>query len=224
MKTVPVQWVELEAAFERNAPNVSCYLDLGSGKVLTFVDGVAEDEEKRAVVINDEERYLLVDPASSREQYRWMEHFVAAIEDETLQERLIIAIDGKGAFRRFKDVLLHYPVERERWFNYRANRLHAYINEWLESRQIKTESPPPWGEISIQEEPEAELPKALVGAISPAEVLRRQAKELIDVIPAVDLTSALAFLEFLRDRGSVAFTVQGREALKRSTSNNPRRS
>jgi hypothetical protein len=217
MNPVPIQWPELEAAFERNAPNISSYLDVETGAVLSFVDGVPEDEEQRAVVLGDESRYILVDPASSREQYRWMEHFVASINDETLQERLIIAIDGKGAFRRFKDVLLHYPSERERWFNYRAKRLHAYINEWFTKKGIETATEPPWGEIALEEEPERELPKALVGSISPAEVLRRQAKELIDVIPAVDLTSALAFLEFLRDRGSSALTVQGREALKRGT-------
>ena len=46
------------------------------------------------------------------------------------------------------------------------------------------------------------------GAISPAEVLRRQAKELIDVIPAIDLTAAIAFLEFLRDRGSSSLVAK----------------
>ncbi len=217
MKSVPVNWKELEAAFERNAPNMSSYLDLETGDILVFVDGVLEDEQQRAVIVNDEERYIRVDPASSREQYCWMEHFVASIDDETLQERLVIAIDGKGAFRRFKDVLLHYPHERERWFNYRADKLHAYINEWIEEREFVTETPPPWGNVDLPEEEEKELPKPLMGSMSPAEVLRRQAKELIDVIPAVDLTSALAFLEFLRDRGSVALTVQGQEALKRGS-------
>ena len=218
MKPVPVNWKELEAAFERNAPNMSSYLDMEKGNVLVFVDGVPEDEQRRAVILGDEERYILIDPASSREQYRWMEHFVAAVDDETLQERLIIAIDGKGAFRRFKDVLLHYPHERERWFNYRADKLHAYVNEWVEEKEIPTETPAPWGTVELKEVEEKDLPKPLLGSMSPAEVLRRQAKELIDVIPAVDLTSALAFLEFLRDRGSSALTVQGREAIKRGSS------
>jgi len=221
MSSIPVNWKELEAAFERNAPNMSSYLDLETGKILVFVDGVPEDEQRRAVIINDEDRYLFIDPATSREQYCWMEHFVASIEDEDLQERLVIAIDGKGAFRRFKDVLLHYPHERERWFNYRSDKLHAYINEWITEKDIETETPPPWGTVELPEEEETELPKPLLGSMSPAEVLRRQAKELIDVIPAVDLTSALAFLEFLRDRGSAALTVQGQEAIKRGSTNRP---
>ncbi len=217
MKPVPVVWTVLEAAFERNAPNVSSYLDLETGEVLVFDGMSAEDQEQRALVVASRDRYQLIDPASSREQYRWMEQFVASIDDETLQERLVIAIDGKGAFRRFKDVLLHYPEERERWFSYRSNRLHAYMNEWLEEKGIETETPPPWGEVDVDED-ERELPRLPAGSISPAEILRRQAKELVDVIPAVDLTAALAFLEFLRDRGSQAMTVQGREALLRRSS------
>ncbi len=214
MKKVPVVWSELEAAFERNAPNVSSYLDLETGEVLVF-DGTNPDEhEQRAVVAGDKDRYLLIDPASSREQYRWMEQFVSSIRDEALQERLVIAIDGKGAFRRFKDVLLHYPEDRERWFNYRARRLHAYVNEWLAEHGIETDPPPPWGEIDLDEE-DLMPARRLTAGMSPAEILRRQAKELVEVIPAVDLTAAISFLEFLRDRGAAALTVQGREAYLR---------
>ena len=58
-----------------------------------------------------------------------MENFVGSVTDEPLRERLIISIDGKGAFRRFKDVLLAYPAERERWFSYRAELLHWHIQQ-----------------------------------------------------------------------------------------------
>ena len=65
-----------------------------------------------------------------------MEKFVGSVVDEPLRERLIISIDGKGAFRRFKDVLLAYPAERERWFSYRAELLHWHIQQWLEQHDI----------------------------------------------------------------------------------------
>jgi len=215
MKPLAIVWNQIEAAFERNAPHASSYLDLDTGNIVMF-DGNEGQEPDRSVLAADRERYLLIDPASSREQYRWMEQFVASIEDATLQERLIIAIDGKGAFRRFKDVLLRYPEERERWFSYRADRLHAYINDWLAEKDVQTDNPPPWGIVEIDEQ-EKELPRPLSGSMSPAEVLRRQAKELIDVIPAVDLTAALTFLEFLRDRGTTTMSPEGRESLLRST-------
>ena len=52
-----------------------------------------------------------------------MEDFIATVEDEHLAELLEVAIDGKGAFRRFKDVLAHYPEERERWFRFKDTRM-----------------------------------------------------------------------------------------------------
>ena len=42
------------------------------------------------------------------------------------------------------------------------------------------------------------------GTEAPGEALRRDARDLIDGIAAIDLPSAIAFLEFLRARGSRA--------------------
>lgn len=208
MTPVPVVWTDLETAFERNSPEMASYLNIDTGEVLMLVEGNPEDEGRRNTAVMRPETYVAIDPASSREQYRWMERFVASVEDETLRERLIIAIDGKGAFRRFKDVLLHYPGERERWFSYRGDLLHAFINEWLKEHDIQTDSTAPWGDVVPPPEPDMPLTRPAQGAISPAEVLRRQAKELIDIIPAIDLTAAIAFLEFLRDRGSSNLVVK----------------
>lgn len=187
---------------ERNAPDTESFLNLTTGQVVTIVAGDPEATLLKQQVADDIRNYLRVEPASSREQYRWMERFVASVSDDALRERLIISIDGKGAFRRFKDVLLAYPAERERWFSYRADLLHWHIHNWLESSDIEPASEPPWGEA----QPPPELPQVtgtpiVHGGEAPGEALRRQARELLDAIPAIELPSALAFLEFLRDRG-----------------------
>src|SRR5688500_9264633 len=98
-------WTAMETAFEHNAPETHSYLELKTGQVVTIVESRPEDEEKRQLVRKSEGRFVHLDPASSREQYRWMERFVQSVADEALKDRLILAIDGKGAFRRFKDVL-----------------------------------------------------------------------------------------------------------------------
>ena len=54
------------------------------------------------------------------------------------------------------------------------------------------------------------------GAEAPGEALRRQARELIDGIPAIDLPSAIAFLEFLRERGSQALAADSSEDAART--------
>lgn len=202
MRQVPLQWTELETAFERNAPEIESYLDLRTGEVVTVAQDAANYQEMKSRVQLGGELYVRVDPAPSREQYRWMEQFVSRVTEPNLRERLLISIDGKGAFRRFKDVLLAYPQEREDWFTYRSNHLHWLLHKWLEKEQIESTVVPPWPEPTepIDEPVTLEKP-AIAAGENPTDLLRRQAKDLIDEIPGVDLAAAMAFLSYLRDRG-----------------------
>lgn len=194
-------WVALETAFEHNAPETHSYLDCETGAVLTIVDSRPEDDAKRATIRAHRGRFVHLDPASSREQYRWMERFVASVEDGSLKDRLILAIDGKGAFRRFKDVLLSYPIERDRWFTYRATLLHIYINGWLATKDITLGEAPPWGEPSPPEEPDVPLEKPVGDrGEGPTETLRAKALAAVEELPPLELPAALAYLKFLAER------------------------
>lgn len=199
---VELDWDALEIAVERNSPDTDSYLDMTTGRVLTITTGDPEAAINRQNVSENIRNFVRIDPASSREQYRWMERFVGSVLDEPLRERLIISIDGKGAFRRFKDVLLAYPAERERWFSYRADLLHWHIQQWLEQHEITATNDPPWGVV----EPPQELPAVgrpvVHGSEAPGEALRRSARDLIETIPAIELPTAIAFLEFLKQRSA----------------------
>jgi hypothetical protein len=82
------------------------------------------------------DRFISIPAEGSHEGYRDMEAFIATVHDRRLQERLERAISGRGAFRYFKDVLLDYPAERERWFQFKRERLHLRILDWLEAYGI----------------------------------------------------------------------------------------
>jgi len=199
---IELDWDALEIAVERNSPDTDSYLDLTTGRVLTITTGDPEATINRQAVSENIRNFLRVEPASSREQYRWMEKFVGSVVDEPLRERLIISIDGKGAFRRFKDVLLAYPAERERWFSYRADLLHWHIRNWLEQHEIATSNEPPWGQVEAPQELPTVGRPVVHGTEAPGEALRRQARDLIETIPAIELPTANAFLEFLKQRSS----------------------
>jgi uncharacterized protein UPF0158 len=201
MRVIPINWTDLETAFERNAPDTESFLDTRTGEVVTVTEGAIDYTEQRAKVQAGGEAFVRIEPAASREQYKWMERFVAGVTDEPLRERLVIAIDGKGAFRRFKDVLLNYPTERERWFSYRSELLHWAMHKWLEKEQLAPKEAPPWGAPKPPPEENVQLERPAQGGEGPGEILRRQAKELIDLVPAVELPAAIAFLDFLRERG-----------------------
>jgi hypothetical protein len=205
-----LDWDSLEVAVERNSPDTDSYLDLSSGRVITITSGDPEATLNRQLVSENIRNYLRVEPASSREQYRWMEKFVGSVSDEPLRERLIISIDGKGAFRRFKDVLLAYPAERERWFSYRAELLHWHIQQWLEQHDIKAVNDPPWGQVAAPAELPAVGRPVVHGTEAPGEALRRQARDLIETIPAIELPTAIAFLDFLKVRSAEALAKEKR--------------
>ena len=60
--------------------------------------------------------FLRVPQADSRAGYQDMEEFIGTVANPRLAERLSRAIQGRGAFRRFKDTLLEHEAERQRWF------------------------------------------------------------------------------------------------------------
>lgn len=203
---VPVAWEALEDAFENNAPEVHSYLHFDTGEVIRIVDGVA-DPTMHSRIMNDK-RYLRIDPVSSREQYRWMERFIATVEADDLRRRLNVAIDGKGAFRRFKDALMSHPVDRERWFAFRSERLRACMESWLTAHGIRPVERPTWHVPTANEvaAPEAEGASATSEtAAAPtrpdaADTHRRRLHELVDGLASRDLETARSFLEFLQEK------------------------
>src|SRR3954469_20586689 len=89
---IELDWDALEIAVERNSPDTDSYLDLSTGRILTITTGDPEAALNRQSVWKTTQNFLGIDPASSREQYRWMERFVGSVADEPLRERLTISI------------------------------------------------------------------------------------------------------------------------------------
>jgi len=219
-RDIPVDWEALEDAFENNAPEVHSYLHLAAGDVLRVVDGVA-DPQMHARIAADP-TYLRIDPVSSREQYRWMERFIPMVENAELSEKLTQAIDGKGAFRRFKDVLMAYGPERERWFSFRSERLRIFMEAWLNAHALNPVARPVWvPEIPPKSEgspssapsssPSAalEAPREVRDEVAvprdmrrgkSVETLRKNLRDIADALGPRDLDTLTAFAEFLKAR------------------------
>jgi hypothetical protein len=223
LRDVPVDWEALEDAFENNAPEVHSYLHLSTGDVLRIVDGIA-DPQMHARIAADAQ-HLRIDPVSSREQYRWMERFIPMLDDGELKNRLTQAIDGKGAFRRFKDVLMSFAPERERWFAFRSERLRIFMEAWLEAhalhaapRQVRLPEPA----VEPLAEPQTHEARSAERRQRGADALRRSLRELADALGPRDLETVVAFAEFLRARRSARLTTAAHgESLDASIDESP---
>lgn len=60
-----------------------------------------------------------------------MEPFIDLVEDPHLADRLERSIQGRGAFRRFKDALENWPDLLERWYGFTDERHSGRARAWL---------------------------------------------------------------------------------------------
>ena len=148
MRRVPVNWDDLEMALTTNRVEWTCYLDLRTGEVcMVSMDRFGGDgdwpSEEEIDAGFEAGNLLPVEPLESSVEYGWMAEFAGTVRDARLRDRLDVALDGRGAFRRFKNVLLDFPAERERWFAFRDERLRTVAREWLAEEGIEPTTPPP---------------------------------------------------------------------------------
>jgi hypothetical protein len=197
-----VDWEALEDAFENNAPEVHSYLHLSTGEVLRVVDGIADPQMHSRIAADP--AYVRVEPVSSREQYRWMERFIQMLDPSDLRDELTLAIDGRGAFRRFKDVLMVNAPERERWFTFRSERLRVFMEAWLEAHELtavpRAAVPPPLVETTPTEPAPISQDPMSARRTRNAEWLRRQLRDVAATLGARDLDRLLTFAEFVKAR------------------------
>jgi hypothetical protein len=75
---------------------------------------------------------VAIEPLPSYVWYQDMADFTELVSDEQAARRLARAIDGRGAFRRFKNELHEeYPHLLPAWYAFRDNRAACRAVEWL---------------------------------------------------------------------------------------------
>jgi Uncharacterised protein family (UPF0158) len=85
----------------------------------------------------DELDLIVIDPLPSWVWYQDMADFADGITDERAGRRLARAIQGKGAFRRFKDELHEeHPDLLSAWYAFRDTRARRRAVQWLADNSL----------------------------------------------------------------------------------------
>ncbi len=134
-----VDWEALAVAVENQLPDAGSFLNVVTGEVLTIRD---RDKEMDPTTENSSD-WIPVPPRSSREGYRTMQRFIDQLDDSPLKNRLASALVGRGAFRRFKDILLDDPEQRQEWFSFKDCEVFDYVSRWLSQEGIVPATQPP---------------------------------------------------------------------------------
>lgn len=82
--------------------------------------------------------WVLIDSTTSGDSYRDMSEFTRAVHDRRAAGLLDRAIDGRGAFRRFKNTLFEFPEVRDQWYRFRDARSRRRAVDWLAANDLIT--------------------------------------------------------------------------------------
>ena len=114
------------------------YLDLRTGEVLDegITDPAMVGQDAAVDVEEEPDRWLRFDRTGSRDGWRDMAAFAQRQHDSALRERLERAIEGKGAFGRFRD-LVHQESLADQWYTFATDRQLGRAREFLADQGIR---------------------------------------------------------------------------------------
>jgi len=139
---LPVDLEELSGLLEGDpASNEGGFLDLQTGEVMpAFMTDEAMVGADAAIDVDAEpDRWLWVPCEGSRAGWEDMATYVAAVADSRLREQLERAIEGKGAYRRFRDLIGDEGLTQA-WRDFSDERQIGRARAYLAERGIRATS------------------------------------------------------------------------------------
>ncbi len=124
LKPLPVDLELLSDVLEQGLGEDPGRLDITTGEVwpATAIDYALDTETEEVARLAEPGRWLTVDPEGSDEAYRDMVLFVTTVGEPDPAAVLGRALEGKGAFRRFRNQLGRYPHLEQRWYIFSDER------------------------------------------------------------------------------------------------------
>ena len=149
--TIIVSLREIVEAMELPNEEWASYLDPDTGEIVTVTDedrrlveeAVDADELPdwqremlpKAREALESERFLPLPDKFEIHEWAIMERFARSREDAQERERLLSAIHGSGAFRRFRNSIARLEIEED-WYAFRQAALEEIARAWLEAHHI----------------------------------------------------------------------------------------
>jgi len=93
-------------------------------------------EQAKDVMVSTSDKYLRIPSNFDIHEWEIMKDFCYTIDDENIRGDLLNAIHGRGAFRMFKDKIIHYGI-RQDWFDFRKEQFAEIARRWCESHDLE---------------------------------------------------------------------------------------
>jgi hypothetical protein len=137
-RVVPVDLEMLSTELEGDLDmSTGGYVDLHTGQVYddSATDPMIVGQDAAIDVTQEPDRWLRFERIGSRDAWQDMAAFAARQHDEPLRHRLEQAMQGNGAFRRFRD-LVHKEDLAAQWYAFSTDRRLGRAREFLAGKDI----------------------------------------------------------------------------------------
>jgi hypothetical protein len=108
------------------------WLDPATGETIPSIDesvsGIEDDLDTTDLVE--------IESRSSRAAYLDRADFAEAVADPSVRQRLERALEGRGAFRRFRDAMAAFPDLESPWHEFERLRSDCRALDWLELNDL----------------------------------------------------------------------------------------
>ncbi len=123
---------------------MKCYLNKETGELKTIIEfdnSPYADEELWEDVLQELEenwdKYDEIPKMESHESFGLMADFTESINDKDLRTALINALNKGHPFRNFKWVIDNSGIYRQKWFDFKNQRLIQWVKDQLDALNIK---------------------------------------------------------------------------------------
>ena len=120
-------------------PEMQYFYSIETEEVLLVWDGMVNGKTNPGLIEEIEEsigEYIALPGQYDIDEYSIMEEFVDNLPGGRKREELYDALQGRGAFRRFKDELYELGLE-QKWYKYRDQAYEKLARKWCEEHGIQ---------------------------------------------------------------------------------------
>lgn len=124
-------------AIEASSDEWQYFYDLKTHESIWFSEyGGFDDEEESELLDGEPERFIRLPSKYEIHEYSIMEEFVESLPEGVMQNQLLHAIQGRGAFRRFKDTVNRMGIAKQ-WYDYQDNAHREIAIRWCRDNEYE---------------------------------------------------------------------------------------
>lgn len=125
--SMDMQFDEMDSYLDKKTMSIICV----TSEEIYGADDI-EDMDEFEELYGD--RFIRIPSQYDINEYSIMEDFIETLP-ENIQGEFYIAINGRGAFRRFKDMARYKGVEKQ-WYSFKEQKLRDIAIEWCKGNNI----------------------------------------------------------------------------------------